>query len=66
MENEMLINPDLYYRFTLPMRKPKLIKMPTSLPMVTLCVTFFLLPGCDAGDAPVTQSRYAEGILLTA
>ncbi|MBM7455686.1 WD40 repeat protein [Oceanisphaera litoralis] len=66
MENEMLINPDLYYRFTLPMRKPKLIKMPSNLPMVTLCVIFLLISGCDTGDTPVTQSRYAEGTVLAA
>ncbi|MFP2768553.1 WD40 repeat domain-containing protein [Oceanisphaera sp. KMM 10153] len=66
MENEMLINPDLYYRFKLPMRKPKLIKMPTSLLMVTLCVTFLLISGCDAGNVAVSQSRYAKGTILAA
>ncbi len=66
MENEMLINPDLYYRFTLPMRKPKLIKMPPHLLTVTLCVTFLLLSGCDTGDKPVAQSRYAQGTVLAA
>jgi hypothetical protein len=61
MENEMLINPNLYYRFTLPMRKPKLIKMPASLPMMTMCVTFMLLSGCDSGDTAVSQSHYTKG-----
>lgn len=66
MENEMLINPNLYYRFKLPMRKPKLIKMPASLLLMTMCVTFMLLSGCDTGDTAVTQSRYAKGTVLAA
>ena len=66
MENEMLINQDLYYRLRLPMRKPKPIKMPTRALTMLLCVTFLLITGCDAGDRPVSQNRYAKGTVLAA
>ena len=66
MENEMLINPDLYYRLRLPMRKPKAIKMPARRLTRMLCVTFLLITGCDAGDKPISQSRYANGTVLAA
>lgn len=66
MENEMLINPDLYYRLRLVMRKPKPIKMPIHALTMMLCVTFLLISGCDGGDKPIDQSRYAKGSVLAA
>lgn len=48
------------------MRKPKPTKMPISLLTAVLCVTLLLLGGCEGGDPPLHQSRYAEGTVLAA
>ncbi|WP_375055859.1 WD40 repeat domain-containing protein [Zobellella sp. DQSA1] len=40
--------------------------MPIRLLTTALCVTLLLLTGCDAGDTPLQQSRYAEGTVLAA
>lgn len=48
------------------MRKPKLIKMPVRLFSLLLCVTFLQITGCDGGDKPAQQTRFAKGSVLAA
>lgn len=48
------------------MRKPKLIKLPTRLLLMMLCVTFLPITGCDSNEASLTQHTFSKGSILAA
>lgn len=62
----MLINSHLYYRLLLPMRKPKLINIPSAILKLMLCVIFLPISGCDNSDHASQQIQFANGSVLAA